>query len=316
MQGWALGAGRLGEVIHPCDGGLAEEAVLVVHQVLVDAGSGMGGKKSVSTPESQMLWGAGASGSYSYSLAGLVGAGPEDGRDGVCVADGAQVLLAGGLWGTGGWLAEAHAAGGQLMPGLQPSPEQQSRAWGWERRTLTSVVAAACLDSSLRWLSIVSTLDSSSALMYSVSAGTEPESYVCAEWLPIAGAASCPVLPPGPAAPCPSPVQHSHVLREKWRFSVAAAAAAMAAGSACPSRYWMERSWKQGSASSTAVARSALQRDRHGQALPLCPHVPRHGPDSAPAPRSWPALQELCPRQMQHGGRPQSSGAPSTHQGS
>lgn len=50
---------------------------------------GWGGKKSVSTPEPQMLRGAGASRSCSYSLAGLVGAGPEDGRDWVCVADGA-----------------------------------------------------------------------------------------------------------------------------------------------------------------------------------------------------------------------------------
>lgn len=40
VWGWALRAGWLGEVVHPCDGGLTEEAVLVVHQVLVDAGSG------------------------------------------------------------------------------------------------------------------------------------------------------------------------------------------------------------------------------------------------------------------------------------
>lgn len=40
VWGWALGAGWLGEVVHPRDGGLTEEAVLVVHQVLVDAGSG------------------------------------------------------------------------------------------------------------------------------------------------------------------------------------------------------------------------------------------------------------------------------------
>lgn len=38
VRGWVLRAGRLGEVVHTCDGGLAEEAVLVVHQVLVDAG--------------------------------------------------------------------------------------------------------------------------------------------------------------------------------------------------------------------------------------------------------------------------------------
>lgn len=34
-----LGAARLAVVLHPGDGGLAEEAVLVVHQMLVDAGS-------------------------------------------------------------------------------------------------------------------------------------------------------------------------------------------------------------------------------------------------------------------------------------
>lgn len=57
--------------------------------------------------------------------------------------------------------------------------------------------------------------------------------------------------------------QHLQVCREKWRLSVAGAAAARAEGSAWPSRYWMERSWKQGSASSTAVARSVLPRDTH-----------------------------------------------------
>ena len=35
-----FGPSRLAVVIHPSDGGLAEEAVLVVHQVLVDAGPG------------------------------------------------------------------------------------------------------------------------------------------------------------------------------------------------------------------------------------------------------------------------------------
>lgn len=40
VRDWVLRAGWFGEVVHPCDGGLAEEAVLVVHQVLVDAGSG------------------------------------------------------------------------------------------------------------------------------------------------------------------------------------------------------------------------------------------------------------------------------------
>lgn len=136
-----------------------------------------------------------------------------------------------------------------------------------------------------------------------------------AAWHPAAGAAEYPVLPPGPAAHCPSLVHHSHVLREKWRFSVAAAAAAMAAGSAWPRRYWMERSWKQGSASSTAVARSALQRERHRQALPV-----------SPCSQTWfwlcPSTMQLAcsagavPKRMQHGGSPQSSGSPSTHQGS
>lgn len=35
----ALGGGWFNVVIHSCDGGFAEEAVLIVHQVLVDAGS-------------------------------------------------------------------------------------------------------------------------------------------------------------------------------------------------------------------------------------------------------------------------------------
>lgn len=43
----------------------------------------------------------------SYSLARLVGAGSEDGRDGVCIADGAQVFLAGGLRGDTRWLLVA-----------------------------------------------------------------------------------------------------------------------------------------------------------------------------------------------------------------
>lgn len=35
----ALGGGWLNVIVHTRDGGFAEEAVLVVHQVLVDAGS-------------------------------------------------------------------------------------------------------------------------------------------------------------------------------------------------------------------------------------------------------------------------------------
>lgn len=37
-----LGGGRLAVVLHPGDGGFAEETVLVVHQVLVDTGSTRG----------------------------------------------------------------------------------------------------------------------------------------------------------------------------------------------------------------------------------------------------------------------------------
>lgn len=61
-----LGVGRLAVVFHPGDGGFAEETVLVVHQMLVDAG-----------------------------FAGLVRAGLEDGRDGVSIADGAEVFFTG-----------------------------------------------------------------------------------------------------------------------------------------------------------------------------------------------------------------------------
>lgn len=67
--------------------------------------------------------------------------------------------------------------------------------------------------------------------------------------------------------------QHLQVCREKWRLSVAGAAAARAEGSAWPSRYWMERSWKQGSASSTAVARSVLPRNTDLRQPTLCSHT-------------------------------------------
>lgn len=109
----------------------------------------------------------------SYSLARLVGAGSEDGRDGMCVADGAQVFLAGGLRG-----------GHQVVTGGSKNRKSQGSCagswgccqvwtvrWGWGGG-LTSVAAAACLDSSLRWFSILSTFASSSALMYSVSVDT------------------------------------------------------------------------------------------------------------------------------------------------
>lgn len=58
--------GGFAVVFHTGDGGFAEETVLVVHQMLVDAG-----------------------------FAGLVGAGLEDGGDGVGVTDGAEVFLTG-----------------------------------------------------------------------------------------------------------------------------------------------------------------------------------------------------------------------------
>lgn len=41
----ALGGGWLNVIIHTRDGGFAEEAVLVVHQVLIDAGSRTDTKK-------------------------------------------------------------------------------------------------------------------------------------------------------------------------------------------------------------------------------------------------------------------------------
>lgn len=56
------------------------------------------------------------------------------------------------------------------VPWLHPS-SVATALWGQGQGGLTSVVAAACLDSSLRWLSILSTFASSSALMYSVSVG-------------------------------------------------------------------------------------------------------------------------------------------------
>lgn len=58
------------------------------------------------------------------------------------------------------------------VPWLHPS-SVITALWGQGQGQgrLTSVVAAACLDSSLRWLSILSTFASSSVLMYSVSVG-------------------------------------------------------------------------------------------------------------------------------------------------
>lgn len=83
-------------------------------------------------------------------------------------------------WGTGlprWWAVEGHRAvsGSSKKPpcpragvlGAGATAEHGDQAGG-----LTSVVAAACLDSSLRWLSILSTFANSSALMYSVSVWT------------------------------------------------------------------------------------------------------------------------------------------------
>lgn len=46
------------------------------------------------------------------------------------------------------------------------------------------MVAAACLDSSLRWFSIFSTFASSSGLMYSVSGGAN---WACVGWMAPSG---------------------------------------------------------------------------------------------------------------------------------
>lgn len=78
-------------------------------------------------------------------------------------------------------------------------------------------------------------------------------------------------IPPS-TAQLPVQWQHSQLCREKWRLSVAGAAAARAEGSAWPSRYWMERSWKQGSASSTAVARSVLPGTQTSDNPPCAPN--------------------------------------------
>jgi len=80
----------------------------------------------------------------------------------------------------------------------------------------------------------------------------------------------------------PAQCQHLQVCREKWRLSVAGAAGARAEGSAWPSRYWMERSWKQGSASSTTVARSALRRDTDRCARDNLQGHPAASPASSP----------------------------------
>lgn len=68
-RGGGTCGGCLVPVLYRHDGGFAEEAVLVVHQVLVDAG-----------------------------FAGLVATRLEHSRDGVGIADWAEVLFTGGLW--------------------------------------------------------------------------------------------------------------------------------------------------------------------------------------------------------------------------
>lgn len=80
----------------------------------------------------------------------------------MCIADRAQIFLAGGLWGGTRQLVTAAKTPcpRAATPGAEAAAEHWDQAGG-----LTSVVAAACLDSSLRWLSILSTFASSSALM-------------------------------------------------------------------------------------------------------------------------------------------------------
>lgn len=60
----------------------------------------------------------------------------------------------------------------------------QGLGQGWGRGRLTNVVAAACLNSSLRWFSIFSTFASSSVLMYSVSEGAN---WACVGWMGLSG---------------------------------------------------------------------------------------------------------------------------------
>lgn len=124
-----------------------------------------------------------------------------------------------------------------------------------------------------------------------------PECHCCGRTMPRSGAQPRDPRPSSPSSPARR--VHSHVFREKWRFSVAGAAAARAEGSVWPSRYWMERSWKQGSASITAVARSALQRDITVRPCPpspppSCPHQPGQAPGCVPGHSTarW-VLQEL-----------------------
>ena len=101
----ASAAAGFAVVVNPDDGGLAEETVLVVHQVLVYTGS-------AHTHTRAMMWGHWEGLRTAplrkvltkhcvrvcvHSLAGLVRTWPEDGRDGMSVADGAEVLLTGRL---------------------------------------------------------------------------------------------------------------------------------------------------------------------------------------------------------------------------
>ena len=99
LSSWGSGTciGCLVPVLHWQDGGFAEEAVLVVHQVLVDAGSATGGHaRSQCIPPCPQ---AAHCAHGAHVLAGLVATGLEHSRDGVSVADGAEVFLTGGLQG-------------------------------------------------------------------------------------------------------------------------------------------------------------------------------------------------------------------------
>lgn len=66
------------------------------------------------------------------------------------------------------------------------------------------MVAAACLNSSLRWFSIFSTFASSSVLMYSVSEGAN---WVCVGWM---GPSGCPEAAQGLQLPLGSSQDREH----------------------------------------------------------------------------------------------------------
>lgn len=83
-------------------------------------------------------------GSADNSLAGLVGAGLEDGRDGMCIADGAQVLFAGRL---------GKREGIAALTGLMHHSNGDREPCSWElitwHRIISIYTAAWLLPSSL-----------------------------------------------------------------------------------------------------------------------------------------------------------------------